>query len=51
MPSIHILVGTMKSPTEVDGSLSALFLLIGPLDLIGMWFGKDQRANMIKTHV
>lgn len=25
--------------------------LIGPLDLIGMWFGKEQRANTINTNV
>ena len=25
--------------------------LIGPLDLVGKWFGEDQRANIIKTHV
>ena len=25
--------------------------LIGPLYLIGMWFGEDERASTIKTHV
>ena len=31
--------------------LKWLVFLIGPLDLIGMWFSEDQRANTIKTHV
>ena len=25
--------------------------LIGPVYLVGMWFGEDQRANIIKAHV
>ena len=25
--------------------------LIKPLDLIGTWFGEDQRANFMKRHV
>ena len=25
--------------------------LIGPLYLIGVWFGEDQRANIVKTNV
>jgi hypothetical protein len=28
-----------------------LLFSIRPLDLIGMWFSEDQRANTIKTHV
>ena len=28
-----------------------IIVLIGPLDLIGMWFGEDHRANTIKTRV
>ena len=28
-----------------------LVFLIGPLDLIDMWFGKDQRANIINICV
>ena len=28
-----------------------LFFLVGPVFLIGMWFGEDQRANITKTHV
>ena len=31
--------------------LKRLVLLIGPLYLIDMWFGEDQRANMLKTQV
>ena len=31
--------------------LKWLVSLIGLLDLIGMWFGEDQRANIIKTYV
>ena len=31
--------------------LKWLVFLIRPLDLIGIWFGEDQRANIIKTHV
>ena len=30
--------------------LKWLALLIGPLDLIGMWFGEDQRANITVSH-
>ena len=29
--------------------LKWLVFLIGPIDLIGMWFGEDQRENVIKT--
>ena len=28
-----------------------LVFLISHLDLTGMWFGEDQRGNIIKTHV
>jgi len=31
--------------------LKWLAFLIGLLDLIGMWSGKDQRANIVKTLV
>ena len=31
--------------------LKWLLFLIGPLDLIGMWFNDDQKVNIIKTHV
>ena len=31
------------------GLIDSIF--IKPLDLIGMWFNEDQRANIIKTHV
>ena len=31
--------------------LKWLVLYTGRLDLIGMWFGEDQRANIGKTHV
>jgi hypothetical protein len=37
--------------SKVDGVLSGSVSLIGRLDLIGMWFAKDQRENIIKTHV
>ena len=30
--------------------LKWLVFLIKPLDLVGMWFGEDQRANITKTH-
>ena len=36
---------------EASMGLKWLIFLIGPLDLIGMWFGEDQRANILKTHV
>ena len=29
--------------------LKWLVFYIGPLDLIGMWFGEDQRANIVNT--
>lgn len=32
-------------------SVMQVLLLNGPMDLIDMWFGEDQRANLIKTHV
>jgi hypothetical protein len=38
-------------PYKVDMGLKWLIFLIRPLDLIGMWFSEDQRANIIKTHV
>ena len=28
-----------------------LLFLIGTLYLVGVWFGQDQRANIIKSHV
>ena len=28
-----------------------LVFLIRPLDLIGVWFGEDQRQNIMETHV
>ena len=28
--------------------LKWLVFLIGPLDLVGKWFGEDQRANVMK---
>ena len=28
-----------------------ILFLIGPLDLVGMWFCEDERANTMKTHV
>ena len=31
------------------GLKSSLFL-IGPLELIGLWFGEDQRADIINAH-
>ena len=31
--------------------LKRLLLFIGPLYLIGVWFGEDQRENIIKKHV
>jgi hypothetical protein len=31
--------------------LKWLVPLIGPLDLIGMWFGEDQRTDIIITYV
>jgi hypothetical protein len=31
--------------------LKWLLFLMGPLDLIGMWFCVDQRPNITKTHV
>ena len=31
--------------------LKGLILLIKPLDLIDMWPGEDQRANIIKTRI
>ena len=31
--------------------LKWLVPLIGTLDVIGMWFGEDQRADIIKTYV
>ena len=31
--------------------LKWLLFLIGPLDLIGIWFREDQRANITKTRV
>ena len=31
--------------------LKWLVFFIGPLDLIGMWFGENQIASIIKTHV
>ena len=31
--------------------LSGWFPITGPLNLIGMWFGEDQKENIIKTHV
>ena len=31
--------------------LKWLVFLIGPINLIGMWFGEHQRVNIIKTHV
>jgi hypothetical protein len=33
------------------GHIKWLIFLMRLLDLIGMWFGEDQRANIIKTHV
>ena len=30
--------------------LKWLAFIIGPLSLIGMWFGEHQRANLVKTH-
>ena len=31
--------------------LKWLVVLIGLVDVIGMWFGEEQRANIMKTHV
>ena len=28
-----------------------IYVFIGPLYLIDMWFGEEQRVNIIKTHV
>jgi hypothetical protein len=39
-----------KNRVKINGFQVAHFL-IGPLYLIGMWFGENQRANIIKTHV
>ena len=37
---------------KVDAlGLEWLLLIIGPVYSIGMWFGEDQRTNIIKTHV
>ena len=36
--------------TQGRWSLKCLVFWTGPLYLIGMWFGKDQRANIMKTH-
>jgi hypothetical protein len=41
----------METHPMVDVSSVAHFSCIGPLDLIGMWSGDDQRANTIKTNV
>ena len=37
--------------SKVEMGLKWLDFLIGPLVLIGMWFGEDQRANIIGTRV
>ena len=50
-PSPQVTVLKIHEPVhKVDGSEWPIFL-IGPLDLVGMWFGEDQRTNIIKTHV
>jgi hypothetical protein len=32
-------------------AVKRLILLIGPLYLIGVWFGEDQKENIMKKHV
>ena len=44
-------IPSSKSVTWGSGFLSGSFFLIGPLDLVGMQFGEDQRTNMVKTRV
>ena len=49
MTNIYLVV---DGPNTFGGfGLKWLVFYIGPLDLIGMWFSEDQRANIIKTHV
>ena len=40
-----------QDPSLRYAGVMRLLFLIGRLNLIGMWFGEDQRANIIKTHV
>ena len=37
--------------TPCEPALKWLVFVIGPLDLIGMWFSEDERVSIIKTHV
>ena len=48
--ALNALQFSTEVPIEVDGSSVACFLN-WILYLIGMWFGKDQRPYIIKTHV
>ena len=41
-------MGTRNEAYNVGGSKVAGFPLIGPLDLIGTWFGEDHIANMLR---
>jgi len=47
-PGASLAVG--RKTSSYAGIIQLLFL-IGHLSLIGVWFGEDQRANTIKTHV
>ena len=35
---------------KIDGS-QVVVSLIGPLNLIGVWFSEDQKSNIVNTHV
>ena len=43
--------GTWDVGPHVNHAPKWLIFVIGPLDLIGMWFGEDERASIIKRHV